>query len=359
MIHFKSFLRHFLFYFIINLIGLSLFAYMRFSLLEFDAGSELVNSKIEEFGTIRFVGITVFVMSFFLAILTSLVDILIFKRIKLKLPLGLLLILEITTQIVIINVVGRLEIGFIRRLLSDLTQAKQSLPDAEIHFNFIIVLLFFLIGLGRLMIALDRKLGHGNIWKIIAGRFYKPKEEERVFMFIDLKDSTKIAERLGHLRFSELIKNCFSDLSVVDRYRADIYQFVGDEVVLTWCNRNAFRNNNYLRAFYAFKQQLKARSNYYLETYGIEPFFKAGVHAGIVVTTEVGDLKREISYHGDTINTASRIQGLCNNLGAELLISDEVYKHTQNKENHSFEDKGLVDLKGKQQDVQVYKIETL
>ena len=341
------------------MIGLALFAYMRFSLLEFDAGNELVNSRIAEFGQVPFVGITIFVMSFFLAILTSMVDILVFKRIKLKLPLGLLLLFEIFTQILIINVVGRLEIGFIRGMLSDLTQTNQNLPHAETHFSFIMVLLFFLIGLARLMIALDRKLGHGNIWKIIGGRFYKPKEEERVFMFIDLKDSTKIAEKLGHLKFSQFIKNCFSDLSVVDRYRADIYQFVGDEVVLTWCTKNAFKKNNYLHAFYAFKNQLKARSDYYSNTYGIEPFFKAGVHTGIVVTTEVGDLKREISYHGDTINTAARIQGLCNNLGAELLISDAVYKNTQNKEDHNFIDKGLADLKGKRQDVQVYKIENL
>jgi len=127
-------------------------------------------------------------------------------------------------------------------------------------------------------------------------------------------------------------------------------------VVLTWCNKKGFQKNNYLHAFYAFKDELKKRSDYYLKNYGIEPFFKAGVHAGLIVTTEVGELKREISYHGDTINTAARIQGLCNEFDAELLISSAVYELTERKSEVNFIDKGLMDLKGKNQDVQIYKV---
>jgi len=209
---------------------------------------------------------------------------------------------------------------------------------------------------GRLLIAVDRKLGHGNIWSIMAGRYYNPKEEERVFMFIDLKDSTLIAEKLGHIKFSQLIKTCFSDLTIVDKYNADVYQFVGDEVVLTWRSHKAFKNNNYLKAFYAFKRVLKKRSKFYLKNFGIEPFFKAGVHAGMVVTTEVGDLKREISYHGDTINTAARLQSMCNNLKTDLIISDTVYKNTINKTKYVFINQGHADIKGKEESVKIFKV---
>lgn len=79
-----------------------------------------------------------------------------------------------------------------------------------------------------------RLLGRGNFVKLITGKFYSPKEEYRIFMFVDLNSSTIIAEKLGHLAYSNFIKDCFYDLSVVHHYNAQIYQYVGDEAVLSW-----------------------------------------------------------------------------------------------------------------------------
>lgn len=359
MINYKSLLRHFIFYFIINLIGLGLFAYMRHSIPGADAAEDPVILKsIKQFGHIQFLFTAVLLFSFMLAAVTSLVDVLLFKKIHLRLPLGPLILVEIIVQIIVVNIVWKLVLEFVWHAVLNIEHVAGDSHGGE-NLTFIMVLLFFLIGLGRLTIAVDRKLGHGNIWKLMTGQFYKPKEEERLFMFIDLKDSAKIAEQIGHMKFSQFIKDCFSDLSVVDRFRAEIYQFVGDEVVLTWCNETAFRKNNYLKAFYAFKNELKNKSSYYLDNYGIEPYFKAGVHAGLIVTTEVGDLKREISYHGDTINTAARIQGLCNQLNADLLISEEVLNLTPDKDQYNFIDQGLNDLKGKKESARVFKVEVI
>lgn len=358
MINFKSLIRHFTFYFIINIIGLGLFAYLEYS-IRLSSGAfadQEILDRINDVGHIELSLITVLLFSSLLALVTSLVDTFLFKRLHLRLPFGILILIEIIVQLIIVYVVWIFVLTFVWHAVLGVPHAPDEAHDYS-NYSFILILLFFLIGLGRLVIATDRKLGHGNIWKLITGRFYNPIEDERVFMFIDLKDSAKIAEQLGHIKFSRFIKSCFSDLSIVDNYRAEIYQFVGDEVVLTWCKKNAFKNNNYLNAFYAFKTELLKRRDYYIKTFGVQPFFKAGVHAGLVVTTEVGDLKREICYHGDTINTAARIQGLCNAYDAELLISNEVYKLTENKTGHLFIDQGKVDLKGKDEDAHVFKIE--
>jgi adenylate cyclase len=45
------------------------------------------------------------------------------------------------------------------------------------------------------------------------------------------------------------------------------------------------------------------------------------MHAGPVVTGEVGDIKREITYLGDTVNTAARIAGECRQYQALVLAS--------------------------------------
>ncbi|WP_394974915.1 adenylate/guanylate cyclase domain-containing protein [uncultured Croceitalea sp.] len=198
-------------------------------------------------------------------------------------------------------------------------------------------------------------LGEGNLMKLIRGKFYTPSEEERIFMFLDLQASTVLAERLGHIKYSMLIQDCFNDLAIVLEHEAEIYQYVGDEAVLTWQLEKGLKNQNCLEAYFNFAEFLKRRSDYYQEKYNCEPFFKAGLHAGLVTVTEVGKYKKEIAYHGDTINTAARIQGQCNKLEASLLIS-ETLKNQLLLEEYSFSKKGAIPLKGKQTEITIYSI---
>ncbi|MFD2588393.1 adenylate/guanylate cyclase domain-containing protein [Croceitalea marina] len=198
-------------------------------------------------------------------------------------------------------------------------------------------------------------LGEGNLRKLILGKFYTPTEEERIFMFLDLQASTMLAEKLGHIKYSTLIQDCYNDLAIVNDFEAEIYQYVGDEAVLTWPLEKGLKNQNYLKAYFNFVDLLEQRTSYYQEKYNCQPFFKAGIHAGLVTVTEVGKYKKEIAYHGDTINTAARIQGQCNKLEASLLIS-ETLKNQIVLEGYSYSKKGVVPLKGKQNEVTIYSI---
>ena len=94
---------------------------------------------------------------------------------------------------------------------------------------------------------------------------------------------------------------------------------------------------------------------FYQEKYGLVPFFKAGIHAGTVTVTEIGKYKKEIAYHGDPINTAARIQGKCNELGEELLISDELEEHIRN-EQIALNNVGSILLRGKEKSVDIYAV---
>ncbi len=144
-------------------------------------------------------------------------------------------------------------------------------------------------------------------------------------MFLDLRSSTTYAEQIGHEKFSEMIQDCFYDLAmVVEEHRAEIYQYVGDEAVLTWKMKNGLSDHNSLRAFFAFDDRLKSRSEYYREKYGFIPEFKAGLNGGEVMVAEVGEIKKEIAYHGDVLNTGARIQARCNFYGRNLLISERL-----------------------------------
>ena len=200
--------------------------------------------------------------------------------------------------------------------------------------------------------------GSNNLWKLFSGKFYSPHEEERILMFLDLQSSTSHAERLGHIQYSKLIQDCFNDLGVVVENAAEIYQYVGDEVVLSWNMTDGLNDQNCVKAYFKFRDQILSRTDYYHSKYDCLPYFKAGINAGIVTVAEVGKYKKEIAYHGDTINTASRIQGMCNSFEKDLIISESL-KDRLSREGFEFEGLGSIELKGKQKTVYLYAVEEL
>jgi len=77
------------------------------------------------------------------------------------------------------------------------------------------------------------------------------------------------------------------------------------------------------------------------------PDFKAGVHAGTVTVVEIGDVKRNIAYHGDTLNTAARIQGVCNEFKKDFLVSAYLFEKVGLHPGMKAEVLGMILLKGK------------
>lgn len=204
----------------------------------------------------------------------------------------------------------------------------------------------------------NKKFGPGILWKLFSGKYYSPRVEQRIFMFIDLKSSTTIAEKLGHYKYSRLIKDCFYDITeIVSKYKAEIYQYVGDEIVLSWEHEKGIEEENCLRFFFEFRKKIDENSGYYTEKYGVVPEFKAGMNCGFVTVAEVGEIKKEIAYHGDVLNTASRIQDKCNEYDKPLLISSHLYKLIPRSGKFAINMIGEILLKGKLQPVGIYSVE--
>lgn len=203
----------------------------------------------------------------------------------------------------------------------------------------------------------NQKFGPGILLPMMLGKYFKPQQENRIFLFLDLRSSTTYAEKIGHVLFSELIQDCFYDLATqIEEYRAEICQYAGDEAILTWKLKNGLLNNNCLRITFAFNEQLRSRSDHYLAKYGVVPEFKGGANAGLVMVAEVGEIKKEITYHGDVVNTAARIQGLCNQYEKNLLISEQLRNQLAPAEDLEVQLLGSHELKGKKEPVNIYSV---
>ena len=233
------------------------------------------------------------------------------------------------------------------------------LPTLLTSKGQLILLVYSLVtyGLFLFILQINHLLGEGILWKFIRGKYHKPREEERIFMFLDMKSSTRIAEQLGHVRFYTLLNELFHEISEpVLQTKAEIYQYIGDEVVLTWEMEHGLENSNCLKSFFMFQENLLRNSENYLKNFGVKPEFKAGLHYGKVVSAQIGDLKREIVYNGDVLNTTSRIQNECNKYQRDCLVSGTLMKQLKQINRYQWERIDAVTLRGKETEVELFSV---
>ncbi len=233
---------------------------------------------------------------------------------------------------------------------------RQYLKTPMFQRDFIFTFWFIIIMLFIFQIILF--IGRANFFRLLLGIYHRPREVSRIFMFVDLNDSTTIAEKLVNKMFSAFIKDYFYDVSdAIMMYNGEVYQYAGDEIIVIWPIRK--NNSNCIRSFFKMMEIIEKKKDYYQSKYGVVPEFKAGIHAGEVIVTSVGKQKKEIVYHGDVINTTARIEGKCNELGQKLLISGDMLTYLNLENEYGVEEKGEIELKGKSHKLRLYGVRIL
>ena len=228
---------------------------------------------------------------------------------------------------------------------------KSPLFQRDFLFSFLFIILIIFISQITLLI------GRGNFFRLIFGLYHQPREVSRIFMFLDLTGSTSIAEKLSNKAFSEFIKDYFHDVSdAIMMYRGEIYQYVGDEIIVFWPIRGT--NSNCIKSFFKMEEIIEKKKGKYQSKYGVVPEFKAAIHGGQVIVTSVGKQKKEIVYHGDVLNTTSRIEKKCNDLQQKLLISADMLNYLNLKNEFIIEEKGEIELKGKTNKLRLYGVKS-
>jgi adenylate cyclase len=211
------------------------------------------------------------------------------------------------------------------------------------------IIIFFL--------QISRIMGNGVLLKFLSGKYHKPVEEERIFMFLDLKSSTTIAEKIGHRKFYGMLNTFFGLITEpVLLTRAEIYQYVGDEIVFTWPTKYGFKDANCLKIYYLIRDAVEKNRDNFMKEFGMIPEFKAGIHYGTVIVGLIGDLKREFVFNGDVLNTTARIQELCNEYKQEVILSRNLLTKINFPENLEQEYLGKIQLRGKESEIHLYGI---
>ncbi|MBI3196223.1 MAG: adenylate/guanylate cyclase domain-containing protein [Rhodospirillales bacterium] len=198
-------------------------------------------------------------------------------------------------------------------------------PSIDAVFRTSLVFSIAMAIFANVIIEIGGLLGYGTLKGLLTGRYVQPRREQRAFLLIDMKDSTRLAERLGPIRFHELLNDFFRDVSdAAFETQAEIHKYVGDEAILTWTAGKALADGDFLACPFIVRDLIAGNGDRYRRRFGVVPAFRASLHCGEIVAGEIGDARREIAYVGDTLNVAARLLEAAKARGRDILVSADL-----------------------------------
>jgi adenylate cyclase len=221
------------------------------------------------------------------------------------------------------------------------------------------VLFSLALGVGfNLVFGVNRLLGPGVLFNFVAGRYHRPRVEERVFAFIDMASSTAIAERLGETGFLDFLNRFVADMTgPIVAERGEIHKYVGDEIIVSWPLAAGVGDARCIRACFDALATLDALAEDYIGRFGCRAGFRAALHCGPVVVGELGIVKMEIAFVGDTMNTTARLQQACRDTGNQVIASaaliDRLDALPPGIAKHTL---GPLRLRGKEEEIAAYAL---
>lgn len=245
---------------------------------------------------------------------------------------SLIYILFLSLFILVVGIIGALnnpsESSFKEKLFEDIF---------SLRILRLMVTWYFIVTLTIFFLDVSERYGLDIFRKQLMGKYHLPGQEDRVFMFLDLNSSTTIAEKIGDEKYFQMLRYFYeiANEAIMNTY-GDIYQYIGDEIVISWEKEEGMKNANCLNCFKAIRDVVEQNREIFTERFGVVPEFKAAIHMGTVSTGEIGLAKKDIVYSGDVLNTTSRMVALCKKYQVDLIVSEVLYEEIKNTPDYKF-----------------------
>lgn len=204
--------------------------------------------------------------------------------------------------------------------LVDWTFAEAVLPTPRVVAYSLVVTAIFVF-----LIRVRDLIGSTIFFNLLFGRYHRPMEEERVFLFVDVAGSTAYAETHGDLAAQQWLGEVFSAIAEpVRRHGGTVEDYVGDLAIVSWPMAKGVAEGRCVACLFAIIDELARDPERWTARYGRVPDIRAALHGGSVVTAEIGVDRHKIAYFGDVVNTTARLEGLSRSVGERYLISGDL-----------------------------------
>ncbi len=205
----------------------------------------------------------------------------------------------------------------------------------------------------------QRLIGGELLASVLLGTYHRPSRQRRIVMFLDLANSTRLAEAMGELRVHDLITRFFFDIDEpIGDFGGRVHAYVGDEAIVTWpVTDDPALNARCVACFFAILRKIASLAPDYEAEFGVAPAFRAGMHAGAVVVSECGDAKRQLAYFGDTMNVAARLCEYCKATKRPLVISGDLQRLMAMPDPLMVGEAESIEVRGRQERVEAHGVE--
>jgi adenylate cyclase len=236
-----------------------------------------------------------------------------------RLPLLLVLALRVAVYWAVFVAANRAGAGLVASFGADVPPHAGMLTGSSVLISIAASVAF------NLFFVLRALLGGRALMSLLTGQYRRPREEQRIVLFLDLQGSTQIAERIGNAAFHGFLDRVFGDITdPILAAGGEIYRYVGDEIIVTWPFARGVRDGACVACIVAIDDALVRQRDDYQRAFGVMPRLRSVLHAGPLIVGEMGDVKREIVMLGDVMNTAARIEEVCRATGHDIIASAAV-----------------------------------
>lgn len=179
---------------------------------------------------------------------------------------------------------------------------------------------------------------------------------EVAVLFVDIRGFTKLSEELAPEQVVEMLNEYLSlTTEAIFANGGTLDKFIGDATMAVF-NAPVDLPDYRARAVQAaldIVHGAEAINERIKKKIGREVAFGVGVHCGTAVVGNIGcETRMDYTAIGDTVNTASRLEGKA--LGGQVVISETLYRSLY--ERIDAEPLGAMELKGKAEPLQVYSV---
>ena len=213
----------------------------------------------------------------------------------------------------------------------------------------------------RLMSTLCRYVTREVAERVLADRDKLKLGGDRqtvAVLFSDIRNFTNIFEESTAEEIVSMLNDYFTRMmEPVFRYEGMLDKFIGDAMMAVF-GAPVTREDDAERAVMAALEMRRILSRYNRQRVarGLQPIQTGiGITKGEAITGNIGSERRmDYTVIGDTVNVASRLEGLTKNYEHKILINDQVYEDIKDK--IPCIDLGFAQIKGKGESVHIYGV---
>ena len=189
----------------------------------------------------------------------------------------------------------------------------------------------------------------------------QPRKTQITTMFSDIRGFTSISEKLDAQELALLLNEYLTDMTrIVFRHRGTLDKYIGDAVMAFW--GAPFEDVQHARGACDAALEMMVRVGELQRKWTAEG--KPEIDIGLGINTgvaSVGNMGSSLRYGytamGDSVNLASRLEGLNKEYKTHILVSEFTHRAiTDGRDSLLFRELDLIQVKGKLEPVTIYEL---